>query len=118
MRIALGVFLALHGIAHLVGFVRSWAPTRTTIIGDRIDLGAGGIKLVGVAWALIWLAFMFAAVGTIAGFPGWEAVAIAVTAVSLVLCLLQLPDTKLGVAIDIALLALLFAGQRPGWYAW
>lgn len=115
MRIVLAVLLGLHGVAHLAGFLKAWAPTRTTIFGDRIDLGVSWIKFVGLAWLILALAFGAAGIATLAGMSGWPTFAFAVTGASLVLCLLQLPETKFGVVLNLGLLAVMVFGQRAGW---
>ncbi|MBA2543893.1 MAG: hypothetical protein H0V17_29885 [Deltaproteobacteria bacterium] len=115
MRIAFGAVLLLHGIAHIVGFLRAWAPTRTTIVGNRIDLGASRIRVVGLGWLLIAVAFGVAAVASLVGITGWPTFALVLTGVSLALCLLQLPETKIGVVLNVVLIAGLFYGQRAGW---
>lgn len=116
MRILLAAFLVLHGIAHLAGFFKAWAPTRTTIIGDRIDLGVSWIKLVGIAWVLMAFAFGGIAIAAIAGVASWPTFALAIAGASLTLCLLQLPETKFGVVLNVAVIAALLFGQRAGWF--
>jgi hypothetical protein len=49
----LGVLIALHGLAHLVGFA---AP-----LAGRLDLGDAGIRVVGVLWLLLAVALWVAA---------------------------------------------------------
>jgi hypothetical protein len=115
MRIALACFLLLHGIAHIVGFLGAWAPTRTTIIGDRIDLGIGWIKLVGVAWLVLAVAFAAVALATVIGVAGWPTIAITIASASLMLCLLQLPETQFGVGLNVVLIAGVIFGQHRGW---
>jgi hypothetical protein len=65
MRFALVMLMTLHGIAHLVGFVGSWWPAalrdyvyKTTVIGGLVDIGDGGIRLVGLAWLAAAIAFI------------------------------------------------------------
>jgi hypothetical protein len=116
MRIALATFMSIHAIAHLVGFFGAWAPTRTTIFGGRIDLGTSWIKLVGICWLLLALTFAGTAAATVIGVHGWLRVAIAVTGASLALCLVQLPETKFGVMMNVVLLAALVLGQRAAWF--
>lgn len=116
MRILLAAFLVLHGIAHLAGFFKAWAPTRTTIIGDRIDLGVSWIKLVGVAWVVMAIAFGGTAIGALAGVAGWPAFALTIAGTSLALCLLQLPETKYGVLLNAAVIASIVLCQRAGWF--
>lgn len=116
MRFGFAAFMFLHGIAHIVGFFGAWAPTRTTIIGDRIDLGTSWIKLVGLGWLLLALAFGATAIATVAGASDWARLALIVTTTSLALCVLQLPETKFGLVLNVALLGGLIFGQRAGWF--
>jgi hypothetical protein len=116
MRIALALFLFAHGLAHVVGFLGAWAPTRTTIVGDRIDLGDGWIKLVGVLWLLGAVAFSTVGFATVMNAAWWPTAAVSLAAASLVLCLLQLPETKFGVVLNAALLSILLLGRNAGWF--
>ena len=115
MRIAFAAFMLCHGIAHIVGFLGAWAPTRTTVIGDRIDLGPSWIKLVGVGWLVMAFAFAITAIVALANIGDWSKLALIVTSASLALCLLQLPETRLGVLLDVVLLGGLLA-FRAGWF--
>ncbi len=115
MRFLLAAFLLAHGIAHVVGFLGAWAPTRTTIIGNRIDLGAGWIKLVGLLWLAGALGFGVAAIATVANVGWWPTLAMGLAASSLTLCVLQLPETKFGVILNVALIAALIGAQQAGW---
>jgi hypothetical protein len=115
MRFLVAAFLLGHGIAHVVGFLGAWAPTRTTIVGNRIDLGTSWIKLVGLMWLAFALGFGAIAIATTLDAPWWPRAALSLGAGSLVLCLLQLPETKFGVALNLALIILLSAGTRGGW---
>lgn len=116
MRIALAFLLFAHGLAHIVGFLGAWAPTRTTIIGNRIDLGAGWIKLVGLMWLAGAIAFAVVGFATLMNAAWWPTAAVSFGAASLVLCMLQLPETKFGVALNVGLLALMIAGRHAGWF--
>lgn len=116
MRFLVAAFLLGHGLAHVVGFFGAWAPTRTTIIGDRIDLGTGWIKLVGLMWLGFALAFGGVAIAAAFGLAWWTTVGLSLAAGSFVLCLLQLPETRFGVALNLALIVLLSAGTRAGWF--
>ncbi len=116
MRILLAMFLLAHGVAHIVGFLGAWAPTRTTVIGNRIDFGPSWIKLVGLMWLAGAILFSVAAVGTVANASWWPALTMGLAGASLTLCILQLPTTRFGLALNLALIALLVGGQRAGWY--
>ena len=63
MRILLAALLIGHGIAHLVGFVVPWrlvtsaeVPYRTTMLAGSVDLGAAGVRLLGIVWLLVGVA--------------------------------------------------------------
>ena len=117
MKFVLAAILAAHGLAHLVGFVSSWRlatlpelPYKTTTFGGRFDLGDAGIRLVGLLWLVTALAFMGCAVAVTVEGRGAAGFAGVVTIASLSLCAAQWPDTRIGLVVDIGLLAaLLFA---------
>ena len=116
MRILLAALLLAHGVAHIVGFLRAWAPTRTTIIGNRIDLGAGWIKLIGLLWLFGALGYAVASIATLANVGWWPPFALGLASASMVICLLQLPETKFGVVLNAVLIAALVGGLRAGWF--
>lgn len=122
MRIVLIVLMGLHGIAHLVGFAESWqlsttesTPYKTTVLSGRVDLGAAGIRAAGVLWLLAALAFGLVAVGSMMNAPWWVPAAIATAVASLVLCLVWLPESRIGIPVNVALIVTLALGRRLGW---
>jgi hypothetical protein len=97
MRVALSILLLLHGIAHLPGFVVPWRltalpelPYKTTVLGGALDIGGSGVRTLGLLW-------------------------LGVVASSTVLCILGWPDSRIGLAVNLVLLALLLANVRFGW---
>jgi hypothetical protein len=123
MRILLGLLLVVHGVAYLPGFVVLWRlaspaemPYKTTVMGGSLDLGRAGIRMVGILWLLAALGFIVAGTVTFRGSPAWPALTLAVTLFSLAVCILGWPDTRIGLAVDIVILALLI-GARAGWLA-
>lgn len=121
MRFILGGFLILHGVAHLVGFVVPWrlvqvedAPYKTTQLGGRWDIGDTGIRIVGVLWLVGALAFAAAGIGLVGGHAWWTNLTLYAAAVSLVMSILGWPDAKIGVVINILLLAFLRFGGSFG----
>lgn len=104
MRILLALFLMAHGTAHVIGFLGAWAPARTNTM----------------SWNTLWLAgaalFVVAALGTLVNAAWWPGLTMGLAGASLALCILQLPATRFGVALNLALIALLVGGQRAGWY--
>ena len=119
MRPALALLFLAHGIAHLVGFLGPFrlsaqVPYRSTVLGGRVDLGDTGIRTVGVVWLGLALAYAAVATATALDRPGWPTWALVVTAVSTLLCILALPDTRVGLVVNLALLGLLMWLQaRP-----
>jgi hypothetical protein len=110
-RIA-AVVLALHGSIHLIGFVSPWRIAsvegfayRTTVLGSAQDVGDVGVRLIGLVWLGLAVGFLSA------GYGAWRLKpwAIGLTGVlamlSLIVCVVGLPETAAGVAIDVVILA-------------
>lgn len=120
MRIALAVLMALHGVAHLVGFVGSWQvagpessiPYKTTVLAGRLDIGGPGVRAMGLFWLLTAVAFLAASAGAAMNRPWWLLAAFGLALFSLLLCVVALPDSRIGIAVNLLILALLLAGQR------
>ena len=114
MRWLLAAFVAAHGIAHLVGFAVTWqltvskdVPYTTTVLNGRVDLGDGGIRVVGLLWLALAIAFAgVAAALALRAAGAWSALAWAIAA-STCLCLVSLPAARIGLVIN-ALLVLLY----------
>jgi hypothetical protein len=119
MYIALAVFLVLHGFAHLVGFVGPWglaasvAP-QTALLDGRIPMGLAAMRVVGVVWAIIAAAFVIAAVGVVRQTAWWPSFTIAIAIASLVMSVLGFPQAKIGIAINVAIIAGVLFLQRNG----
>lgn len=112
----------VHGIAHLVGFVVPWrlaelqeAPYKTTLLAGAIDVGAAGIRVVGLLWLAAALAFVMAGAGVATLSLWWRSVTVYAAVFSLALSILGWPESKYGVAINLVILALLALGARRGW---
>ena len=117
MTLLFTMLLLLHGIAHGVGFAVPWRLIQspgvrygTTLVSGRVDVGAVGIRIVGVLWLLTGLAFIATAVGMWMGMPNWSATVGVVAGVSLVLCLLAWPDARIGVLVNLLILVALALG--------
>lgn len=119
MRFVLAVMLVGHGIAHLVGFVSSWRlatlsdlPYKTTVFAGQLDVGAVGIRIVGVLWLLAATAFLVGAFAVLGHadwairFTVWVAIA------SLLLCVVGWPAARIGVAVNVVVVVLLALGSR------
>jgi O-antigen ligase len=114
-RIGLAALFLLHGLVHLLGFVVPFGlaevegfPRSTTVLAGRLDLGEVGIRVAGVGWLLVAVAFVAAAVGLWLLEPWWWGLALGVTAASAVLCALFVPTSWAGLAVDAAIVVALF----------
>ncbi len=121
MRFALAVLFALHGIAHLVGFAGSWQlaasgdlPYKTTVLNGRIDLGDAGIRMFGLLWIVAALAFVMAAAGIVLEADWWVKLATIVAVGSLALTVLEWPAARIGLYLNVAILAALAVFTRLG----
>ena len=110
-RIA-AILLALHGVIHLIGFVTPWRIAtlegfayRTTVFNGALDVGDVGARFIGLVWLGLTFGFLAAGYGIWRG-TRWAAGLTAVLAiVSLIVCLLGLPEAGAGVVIDVLILA-------------
>ena len=122
LRTAAGVLLALHGIAHLPGFLAAWQLSRnpglvykTTVLSGRVDLGAAGIRVLGSFWLLTSLGFLYSALSTATNRPHWLAGAAIVTITSFALSVINWPDSRVGVAINLFILMALAVASDSTW---
>jgi hypothetical protein len=110
MRFFVAAFLAAHGLAHLVGFVSAWRlvdlkdlPYKTTILGGRLDVDDAGMRVMGLFWFAAAVAFAFAGFAVAAQWPSAIRLTAFVIAGSTLLCLISLPEAKLGLAVNVVL---------------
>lgn len=122
MRIVLSTLLFIHGVAHIVGFVVPWrliesaeVPYRTTIV-TGIDVGPAGIRILGLVWLIVALSFMGLAYGVQQREPWSYGSALALTTMSLVLCVLGWPESRPGVIVNVVILGLLLIATRSRWF--
>jgi hypothetical protein len=122
LRLGLAILLLVHAVAHIPGFLVAWRlavlpelPYRTTLLGGTIDIGPLGIRLVGVLWLTCTLGFLAAALLVFRGSASWPALTLAVVCLSLLLCLAGLPDTRIGLAVNVLLLLVLGLTVRTSW---
>jgi hypothetical protein len=118
MRLAFALFLLVHGIAHLPGFVVPWRlaalremPYKTTLLNGAVDAGPVGARLVELLWLLAGLGCVATAVAALRGVTGWPPFALGVLALSLVLSVLGWPESRIGVVANLALLAALLVAR-------
>ena len=113
-RTLAAALLAAHGLIHLIGFVVPWGiaqiegfPYRTSALFGALALGEPGARLVGVIWLSLAVGFVVAGVATWRR-ATWAAPLTAVLPVgSIVVCTLGLPEAAFGIAVNVAILAVL-----------
>jgi|GEM_PF-2037047 len=106
------IALAGHGLIHLIGFVVPWRIAvlegfayRTTALNGALSLGETGAQAVGIAWLVIAIGFLTAAVGVWRA-QAWALRLTAILAVcSVVVCVLGLPETGAGIVVNGLILA-------------
>lgn len=122
LRVAIGIFFVLHGLVHLLWFVVPWQitavdglPYSTIVLAQRVDVGKGGIRVIGVLWLVATLVWVGAGLGLIFLAPWWQGLTIAAALFSSVLCVVGLPEAKYGLLINLLVLGLLFLNGRFLW---
>ena len=112
----LAVFIAIHAIAHLIGFLVPWRlaklkemPYKTTVLSGKVDMGDMGIRIIGVLWLLVALGFLFSAFTIFCACINWIPFTLSVTWASLLLCLVGWPDSKIGIFVNAGLLVILYS---------
>ena len=107
LRKLFAVFLALHGLAHLVGITRAWTSDKytTELFDARVDLGTVGGRIDSVIWLLGAAAFVIAAILIWQRSAGAIRVLFGVTAFSTLLCITAPRNNVVGLVINVILLA-------------
>ncbi len=111
------LFLVAHAVAHLVGTSRAFQAADD---GESLDYLGGAwrigdpslLRLVGIAWAVVAVAYVAAAIGEWLGWRAWWQFVAVVTVFSLGLSILGLWEAWVGVVIDLTILAILTSWVR------
>lgn len=103
--IAMAILLVAHGFAHFVGVVGAFdafdagEPLEylggTWMVGNELLIGA-----IGMLWATLGLAFVFAAIAVVTEFRGWERSLIMLGTLSTALCVLALWAAWIGILVN------------------
>lgn len=119
VRTGFALFLIAHGIAHFVGFGHAWRmlspdpfPYRTTLAGARLDVGDAGMRVLGVLWLVVGASFIAVSGAALLRVNWWMAAAAVVAFASLILCVLEWPEASVGLALNAAIVGMLFV---VGW---
>lgn len=120
MRLFLASFLVLHGFAHMVGFAGAFKlsqdiPYKTTILSGRLDLGPTGIRVVGLIWLAAAMTFVLIGLAGLADQAWWLRAGVAASIVSLLLCMVELPEARVGMAINTIIILSIIGAHQTGW---
>jgi uncharacterized protein DUF6920 len=123
MRYAIAACLLAHGIAHLPGFAVPWRllsspemPYSTMMLSGRWDVGPVGIRIVGLGWLIVGLVFAVAAIGYARHSPWAVMLTAAVAATSLALSVVNWPQARIGVFVNLAVLITLPLIGQLAWH--
>ncbi len=111
LGLAVALLFVAHGLAHVVGFAGTWGFSESAAIGDGSTLLAGldpdGIAMhaLGLLWLVPIPVFLAAAVGLVARRTWWWGWALVATVASLVLCVLWFEPARIGLALNVVILA-------------
>jgi hypothetical protein len=117
--------LAGHGLIHLMGFLAYFPitelpmmPYKTAVLGGRLELGKGGMRLYAVLWLLSMIGFIAAAIGMLASWSYWAPLLLVSAIISLVACTLDWKNAYMGVVLDVvvilAMLVIFGLQAQPG----
>ncbi|HHC72217.1 MAG TPA: ABC transporter permease [Thiotrichales bacterium] len=123
IQIVAAIVLVLHGLIHLMGTAvymklaeLEGFSYKTTLLGGRLDLGEGGIRVFGALWVVPAIGFVAVGVALLAGWEWWPPVLVAATLFSLVLTALDWSVAYAGVIVNVLILAIIWIGPRfTGW---
>jgi Family of unknown function (DUF6544) len=114
LQIILAIAVGIHGLIHLLGFVAYWPlakvvelPYKTSLLGGRLELGAGGMRLYSALWLLSALGFVIAAIALATKWPSWAPLMLGAVLLSIVVCIPDWGAAFRGVWIDVVLLLVL-----------
>ena len=107
----IALILFAHAVAHLPGFVVPWQlmvspemPYKTTVLAGRLDVGDTGIRIVGMLWLSVALLFALTALAWVTRTSWAASVTLLGAVLSLAICLVEVPQAWIGVAVNVALL--------------
>lgn len=107
LRIVLAALLGVHGLIHILGFLREWnlAPVKGLSGATLIPLGSGTAKVVGLLWLLASLTLSTAAAMLGLEHGQWLLAAGGGLGLSQALIVLYWKDAWAGTLLNLVLLA-------------
>jgi hypothetical protein len=119
LRIVLAIPFLPHGLAHLSGFLASWTRAgagytdKPWIFSENVQLQSWVGRIFGILWVVAMVGLVGTGVGIITRQAWWPSLAIAASAISLVVILpwwnTVPPGAKVGAAFDLLVIAVLLS---------
>lgn len=111
LRRVIALFLAAHGVAHLVGFMGAFQlgdfagrEVGTSLLWGQIEIGLPAAQVLGIGWLVLAVAFGIVAVSTWREARHAVAGLVVVALASLALTILASPAAIIGLAVNVLLL--------------
>ena len=111
-RTALAILMALHGAAHSVEAWRKTpkdAPSGRDVFAGHAGVRSAAIRLVDAAWLATGFAFVVVAIAMVFAPSWWSSLGLIVTFGSLLLCIGRLPNARMGIVLNVVIIACLTA---------
>ena len=111
MYIALAALIALHGLAHMVGFAAPFGYMKN----PPPILTSSNAKILGIFWIAAAVIFVAGAIGLIRKEAWWTPVTLVGCVLSIALTAAFLPYAKIGLLVDVALVVFVFVNRGSSW---
>jgi hypothetical protein len=109
-RYPIATLLALHGLVHVIGVAVYWKLAEpadftypTSLLDGRLDAPTTVVWIMGGGWLIATAGFLLAAAGLIRAATWTTEVVLASVLLSLVLCVLAMPEAVAGIALNLAI---------------
>jgi len=105
IRIATTALLLVHGLIHLMGFLKPWKITAVPQLSGRaiVPLSEGAFRVIGVMWLIAAGAFVAAALLRLMDRESWWLIAVPAIVLSQMLIILQWGDAWAGTLANVLL---------------
>jgi len=112
MRFAISALLGIHGLIHVMGFLKPWKLAAVPQLSGRalVPLSDSVFRVVGVFWLAAAVAFVIAAVLRLRDWESWWMVAAPALALSQALIVLQWGDAWAGTVVNVLLVLAVAVG--------
>jgi hypothetical protein len=89
-------------------------PYKTTLLAGHWEVGDVGIRLNGLLWLALAIAFVLTGVSVVRQTSGWQTAVWVVSLASLIACVVSWPEARIGVVVNVAIIAYLLLGDKLG----